>query len=634
MRFVWAVVAFVLATVLIGAGIAQRTIFMGPSEIQMELSVDDPEPYVLVDSEVLRANEGLQTLLVRGEGDLFVAYGRTDDMTAWLSDTAYNHVSLATSEDGTSVPETEHVDAAQPAEDGAETSGRNPAGSDLWLDSFSDQDSVVAKLQLTEGTSVLIAKDGVEPAPTDILVSWALDTRTPLAGPLMVAGGILLAAGLVLYVLAIRHQRRGRGPRRKGPGPMPETQPISTVGAPAGGQIDSAPASSEPESKPKKDADTKDAAKSGAERPRSTDDGTTQRRALRRRLAIGAPALVLTAALATGCSADSWPELQGPSTTPSPTPTVVAPENQKPPAVSEGQAARIVQEITDTITTADEELDIDLAATRYDGAALAARATDYTLREDIKDRETPTTVPGDDITVLLPEATDTWPRSVLVLTVTEGDDTVPPVMLTMTQADPWTNYKVTDVAEMPASGEFPDVAPAWLGATKVPAESPFLMLPPAELGAAFSDLVDAGDKSEYAGSFDEVTQNLVDSVLASRAAVVKNLADKGASKTTKAAFNMEPTDTEPLSMATLDSGAIVAISVADVETITPTSSDAVIRFGDNAEAKSLTGASESAKGVRTTYGLQLFFAVPAQGSSEQIRLLAVHQDLLSVKVIK
>ncbi len=611
MRFVWAVVAFVLATVLIGAGIAQRTIFMGPSEIQMELTVDDPEPYVLVDSEVLRANEGLQTLLVRGEGDLFVAYGRTADMTAWLSDTAYNHVELTTAEDGTSSPKTEHVDAAQPVEGGAETSGRNPAGSDLWLDSFSDQDSVVAKLQLTEGTSVLISKDGTEPAPTDILVSWAQDTRTPLAGPLMVAGGILLAAGLVLYVLAIRHQRRGRGPRRKGPGPLPETQPITTV--------------------KDRQSDTAQDAGGSAGRP---DAGTSQRRAVRRRLAIGAPALVLTAALATGCSADSWPELQGPSATPSPTPTVVAPENQKPPAVTEGQGARIVQEITDTITKADEELDIDLAATRYDGAALAARTTDYTLRAKIKDREAPTTVPREDITVLLPEATDAWPRSVLVLTVAEGDDTVPPVMLTMTQADPWANYKVTDVAEMPASGEFPDVAPAWLGATKVPAESPFLMLPPAELGAAFSDLVDSGDKSEYAGSFDEVTQTLVASIQESRAAVVKNLAEKGASKTTKAAFNMEPTEIEPLSMATLDSGAIVAISVADLETITPTSSDAVIRFGDNAEAKALTGASESAKGVRTTYGLQLFFAVPAQGSSEQIRLLAVHQDLLSVKVIK
>ena len=619
MRFVWAVVAFVLATVLIGAGIAQRTIFMGPSEIQMELTVDDPEPYVLVDSEVLRANEGLQTLLVRGEGDLFVAYGRTADMTAWLSDTAYNHVSLDTAEDGTSTATTEHVDAAQPAEDGAETSGRNPAGSDLWLDSFSDQDSVVARLQLTEGNSVLIAKDGVEAAPTDMLVSWEQDTRTPLAGPLMVAGGIVLAAGLVLYVLAIRHQRRGRGPRRKGLGPLPETQPITTVAGADDVRTDADDAS-----------DVKDA---DATR-RSDESGTAQRRAVRRRLAIGAPALVLTAALATGCSADSWPELQGPSATPSPTPTVVAPENQKPPAVTEGQAARIVQEITDTITKADEDLDIDLAATRYDGAALAARSTAYTLRAKIKDREAPTTVPREDITVLLPEATDAWPRSVLVLTVAEGDDTVPPVMLTMTQVDPWADYKVTDVAEMPASGEFPDVAPAWLGATKVPAESPFLMLPPAELGAAFSDLVDSGDKSEYAGSFDEVTQTLVASIQESRAAVVKNLAEKGASKTSKAAFNMEPTEAEPLSMATLESGAVVAISVVDVQTVTPTAEGAVIRYSNNAEAKALTGTTEAAKGVRTTYGLQLFFAVPAQGSSEQIRLLAVHQDLLSVKVIK
>ncbi|BDZ38405.1 hypothetical protein [Microbacterium suwonense] len=66
MRFVWAVVAFVLATVLIGAGIAQRTIFMGPTEQRMELSVDEPTPYVLVDADVLRAHTGLQTLLVRG----------------------------------------------------------------------------------------------------------------------------------------------------------------------------------------------------------------------------------------------------------------------------------------------------------------------------------------------------------------------------------------------------------------------------------------------------------------------------------------------------------------------------------------------------------------------------------------
>jgi len=59
----------------------------------------------------------------------------------------------------------------------------------------------------------------------------------------------------------------------------------------------------------------------------------------------------------------------------------------------------------------------------------------------------------------------------------------------------------------------------------------------------------------------------------------------------------------------------------------------VIKITDE-PSKALTGVSEAAKGYTTTYGIQLFFAVPAQGSNEQIRLLAYKQDLLSVQVIK
>ncbi|UNK69358.1 glycosyl transferase [Microbacterium sp. H1-D42] len=617
MRFVWAVVAFVLATVLIGAGIAQRTIFMGPSEQRMELSVDDPAPFVLVDAAVLDAHDGLQTLLVRGSGDIFVAYGRTSDMESWLSDAAYTHVTLTKAGDPKSTP----VAAEQEPADGGETAGRNPAGSDLWLDSFSDKDSLVAEMQLTEGHSVLIARDGVEPAPDDILLTWPLDTRTPLAGPLMAAGALLLLVGLVLYFLAIRHQRRGRGPLRKGAGPLPETQPISLPEAEA--LADGVSAGERP---------------AGGTGSSSGDDkapGRAQRRAgTGRRLAIGLPALALTAVLATGCSAESWPQFDAATPTPTPTPTVVTPEDQKPPVVSEKQGQRIVSEIAETVAQADTDLDIDLAATRLTGAALAGRTTEYTLRSKIAEREGALTAPRDKVKILLPEATDSWPRTVLVLTVSEKDDTVPPVLLTMTQADPWADYKIAEMADMPASSEFPDVAPAWLGTTRVPADSPFLSLPPAELAAAFADYVDAGDKSEYAGRFDDMAQKLAETVRESRAAVTKGLADKGAAKTSKTAFDMVASADDPLSMATLDSGAVVAVSVLDTETVTPTSGDAMIRLGDNQEAQALTGVKESAKGFQTTYSIQLFFAVPAQGSNEQIRLLAYDQDLLSVKVIK
>ncbi|WP_336645422.1 glycosyl transferase [Microbacterium sp. USHLN186] len=626
MRFVWAVVAFVLATVLIGAGIAQRTVFMGPSEERMELSVDDPQPYVVVDAEVLNALPGLQTLLVRGEGEIFVAYGRSADVKAWLSDTAYTDVTLGKNDK----PKRTTVSAQQPPTAGGETSGRNPAGSDLWLDSFTDEDTLVTKMQLTPGHSVLIARDGAAPAPSEIFVSWALDTRTPLAGPLMAAGALLLLTGVVLYILAIRHQRRGRGPLRKGPAPLPETEPIAIAPAPVREAVEPSPPREAIESDSDEPAPAADPA---PPRPRDAENGRTERTAVRRRLALGVPALALTAILATGCSAESWPDFSAETPTPTPTPTVVTPEGQKPPVVTEKQGQRIVTQVRETLAKADADLDIDLAQTRLAGLALDGRKTEYTLRDKIADRTGALTAPQDRVKILLPEATDSWPRTVLALTVSEKDDTVPPVLLMMTQADPWSNYRITQMADMPASAEFPDVAPAWLGTTRVPEESPFLALAPAQLAEAFSSYVDEADKSEFAGRFNETAEKLAASIRESRNAIVTGLAEKKADKTSKVTFDMAPTDAAPLSLATLGSGAVVAVSVTDTETIKPTTGDAVIRIGDNAEASALTGVKESGKGFTTTYGIQLFFSIPAQGSDDQIRLLAYHQDLLSVKVI-
>lgn len=623
MRFVWAVVAFVMATLLIGAGIAQRTIFMGPSAQQMEVSVEDPTPFVLVDGEVLRENPGQQTLLVRGDGDIFAAYGRTADMEAWLSDATYTSVVL---DDGTPTsavvePDAADEDAETDPDADATEPGRSPFGSDLWLDSFSEQDQLITDMQLPDGMSVLIAKDGTESAPDDIVISWPLGNSTPWVGPLIVAGGAVLLFGLVMYVLAIRHQRRGRGPRRKGPGALPATEPIDLSVKPA----------------PVREAlEPTDPAGDDAAQPADAKPEKSERRALstRRRL-LALPALGLTALLFAGCSSDSWPQFGAASPTPSPTPTVVAPENQKPPAVTESQASRILQEVSSTLAEADAAVDIELAGTRLEGTALSARATDYALRATLTDRPLPLTIPTEVIEVLLPQATDAWPRTVLLLSKSKSDDTVPPVILTMTQADPWAKYKVSNIAEMQASTEVPELAPAWLGTSLITENAAaFLTIAPEELAAAFADVVDAGDSSEFHAAFDPVAITLAESIKSSRDAVTQALVDNGAAETSSAAFDVVPASDPPVGMATLDSGAIVAVSLIDSETITPTSADAVIRFGDNAEAKTLTGVEEASKGVVTTYGLQLFFSVPTQGSTEQIRLLAVHQDLLDVEVIK
>ena len=95
MRFVWAVAAFVLAAVMIGAGIAQRTVFQGPDDRDggdLGLGGGAVPPDRRRRPQQL---PGAQTLRAQGDGDIFAAYGRTADLEAWLADTDYNAVTLS-----------------------------------------------------------------------------------------------------------------------------------------------------------------------------------------------------------------------------------------------------------------------------------------------------------------------------------------------------------------------------------------------------------------------------------------------------------------------------------------------------------------------------------------------------------
>src|SRR5690349_2022402 len=114
-RFVWAVAAFVLAAVMIGAGIAQRTVFQGPKSESVAISASEEAPYLLIDGAVLNRLPGAQTLRAEAEGEIFAAYGRTADMQAWLADTDYNEASLGRDGD----IDVESVAATVPEEDAA-----------------------------------------------------------------------------------------------------------------------------------------------------------------------------------------------------------------------------------------------------------------------------------------------------------------------------------------------------------------------------------------------------------------------------------------------------------------------------------------------------------------------------------
>jgi len=594
-RFVWAVAAFVLATVMIGAGIAQRTVLQGPKTETQSIEISETAPYVLVDGSVLSGHAGSQTLRAQGDGEIFAAYGRTDDMMAWLARSDYVHVTR----DGEEIV-TESV-AAVPQEEGdAETSEEplTPLGSDLWVDEFQQEDVLIAPLQLPADMSVLVAADGVEPAPSQLSITWPTGVTTPWAGPLIVGGGIMLAIGIVLYVLGVRHVRRSRGPRRKGL-PLAHTEPI-------------------------------DLSETSADKGVISSSPSRRQLSAGRRGFVALPVVVVSALLVSGCSADSWPQF-GATETPTPSATVVVPEGQDdPPAVTEAQAERILTRISTQVAAADEKNSVAQAAERLEGPALAARTTNYKLRKELDDHEPLPAIPTTALKILLPEAFEGWPRTFFAVVEDAGSGVA--TIMTVTQQDAWANYKLSYVATMVADASL-NVAPHYIGAPKVQPDSAFLLIAPQDLAAAYADVLDEGDESEFAALFDTESDTFRTLVADNRAARVEDFNKTGA-KTGKISFSASAGATDPVAMATLDSGAIVAVTVNENDTVTPTNEDAVIKVDDNEVVKTLSGVTQSSTGFRSSYADQLFFFVPSQSSTELIRFLGYSSDILSAKVVK
>jgi hypothetical protein len=631
-RFVFAIVTFVVAAALIGLGFAQRTIWAPQANVVAETHISGGAAYTVIPGTVLNANPGQQTLHVAGSDKAFVAYGRTDDVLAWIGDQRYARVSYSaggkmtskvvkgTSSDngGTSAttPGPTGSTAPAPGATGA-TSGTstdttstdtaagsaNPVGSDLWLEQFAGADAATTRMNVPDSVSVIIASDGTEPAPQDISVVWPLDTRTPWSGPLIVGGGALLIVGLVLYLFALRHMRRSRGPRRSsgiGGGPkMPKPpKPVSY--------------------KPTK----------------AMESGGRGRRSIGRSL-VAVPVLLSGALILTGCSSDYWPTL-GSGGKPTATATPLATDlpgqgkDTPPPAVTGPQLAQIVGRISSVATEADAKLDKKLIDTRFAGPALQERVTSYTIRAKDAKALGPQAIPSGPVVVGLPQATDTWPRVVSAVVQDAKNTKAAPIDIVMVQNSPRENYVVQYAVVLQAKAKVPDLPPTNIGASLVPPNSQLLMIEPDKLASAYADVLTKGTKSQYYGQFDVTSDELRKQVGAMNAAAQNAQFNKD---TQKAAFSFaeQAGIGDPIALATNKSGAVVATSLNEVNTVKPTAAGAKVTVKADSAASALTGVTSTGKGLQTTYGMQLLFYVPPADSHEQIRLLGFTVSVVGAK---
>ncbi|GAB2513704.1 hypothetical protein [Paramicrobacterium agarici] len=610
MRFVLAIAAFVAAAAMIVLGIAQRTVFLPPAAVSYDVTVPGDAAFTVIDGETMTALPGKQSVTATGSDTVFVAYGRTGDVTAWLGDEAYNtitfnddktelvattHEATEPEPDATATPDPEATETPEPEatdDTNEQDAGPNPAGSDLWLMENIEEEAVIAPMNIPEGVSVLIASDGTHPAPSQLKLTWPSDNSTPWAGPLIVGGIIMIIVGLILYLLGINHLRRSRGPRRKG---IDQGRKRGILGR--------------------------------GSRPRALTAGKGAGRG-RLRMAV-VPVVLVGAISLSGCSQAFWPDFTpDPRLSETPTPTATADDEElPPPSVSVPQLERIMADVSAVATEADSARDADLAATRFAGAALKERTANYKIREKISDYSAPAPIPAAPLTISLPKATETWPRTVIAM-VKDEDPTVAPTSVVLRQETPRDNYKVVYTQRLEPDAVVPQLAPASVGAASIPADSAWLTMAPGEVAAAYADIVAKGDESEFASKFDVSNDTLISAIASDRETKKKELPD-----TATISFSTTAGDAKPVSLATLNSGALVAVNMHEVETVKPKEDGALIKIEGTTMA-ALAGLDETAKGIESTYSDQLLFYVPPADSEAKITLLGFSQGLLSATELK
>jgi hypothetical protein len=591
LRFVAAIVSFVLAFTFIGLGLAQRTILAEPDTVTASGTVDSNAAVTVIDGSVLNSHEGRQRVAVSGSDTIFAAYGRELDVKSWIGDTDYNILSV----------DDESGELSSKLVRGKETDVPPGAGSDLWLGEYEAEDSLDFAVSLPDGISLLIMSTGSEPAPDTISISWPVDNRTPWSGPLIISGVILLVLGLALYLWALNHLRRTRGPRRTPPR-QAKQQKWPT----------------RPKYKPRTAAK---ALKSGPNaRPADNPRG---RRSSRRLVAV-VPVFVVSSMVLGGCSTLDWPRPD--EATPSASAGITAPDPDdalKDPAVTEEQLERIMDSVAEVAAQSDAEVDSDVLATRFQGPAFELRAANYAHRRVDGAIPALSAIPGSPIALALPQQTDIWPRVVLVVVQEPEDEAVVPTALMLKQASPRDNYRVEYAVPLQAQVEFPSVAPARLGAVRYGPDNKFLKLAPEQVATAYADLLAVGATSQYADQFDLET----DTFLATAGVEARAARATQVSGPLALAAEAQAGTGERIPLATDDTGAILALSFGELERITPSEAGATITV--TGAVKALSGVSTTTKGVFATYGYQLLFYVPPVSSTEKITLLGATQGITS-----
>lgn len=564
MRFWLSITTFVVGLTLTAIGLVNQLENQPLNFITAEAELSTPTTYVMIPNKVLTAYPGKVSVTANNDGQVFLAAGRESDIVGWIGKAQYSETRL-----GVNQAKEEVVISEVERSGGGELA--DPRGSDLWR--LEVAEDFEGKISVPEGNEVgvLIAAKGVDMAPRKIKIEWDLpDEGAPIAPITMVGLGLMLTGAfwsLWLFITSYRKSgitRNWRGPKR----PKPQLKFPNF----------------------KKN-------KTDASQPTSRREARTLKFA----------ALVLVSATLAGCT----PDYQNPVLSPSPSPA----QDVLTPVMTKDQVKRVLEEITTVVSDADAELNRESLEARVSGPALVARRAAYNIARRTENAEPPAPLLASPIQLFLPSATDTWPRSVMVVT---GEQTL--TMMILRQETARDQYRLYQYMDILPGVDFPEVAAEEIGANTVKEDSKFLLMPPADLATAVGSLLNEGPDSTWSILVDGDNQYIADvsSVQQSLAQTLSNA---------NVTFDHKISPDDMVLLTSGEGGALVGIYMIDTYTIIPKSpGDAVAISGQEAV---LLGAGGSATGIETRYGAMLLFHMPAAGSESRARLLGATQQLLT-----
>jgi hypothetical protein len=574
-RFVLAIICFVIALGTLGTGVAERTFLAGPNTITLSTVAKHSAPVVVIDGAALNAYRQTQTVKLAGSTTAFAAYGRSTDVLAWVGNARYNEISINKT--------TGRLQSVYHA--GKTTTVPNPAGSDLWLQQFTFDEANDFAIKVPSTMSVIAVSNGKAPAPSAISLGWPLDNSVPWAGPLILTGAIALIVGLILLLIAFYHLRRTRGPRRTQPRmPKLPRQPRFPRG-----------------------------------RPRKEITATKGRRSIRSMVAV-VPTLGIAVLVLTGCTVAPAPNIPTPTATSKAAAALV-----KVPAVTTPQLQEIIRNISSVVTTADGKFNVKLLKTRMAGPALDDRLANYTIRQANSALPASIAIPSGAVAVNLPQASNTWPRTVFTVLKSKSKSSLVYTALMLIQDTPRSNYKVNYAMTLEPNSTLPLVAPAKVGTTRLPPTTGLFKLQPAAIALAYGDILDKDTASTSNGLFEAKGDTFRTQV----GAASKRAAIAALPATASLTYTNSNGTGQVIVLATNDSGAIVAVDLNETETVKPVQAGAAVSATGQIQA--LSGKATSTTGLIAVYGDQLLFYVPAASKTSKIVLLGYGQGLISAK---